>query len=77
MTGPAHHQGVTVRALTAAAGQKGDADYEKGGCDQTAFPRFGRLVSVANGGQCNLKREAFRHGASREEVSDVSAELYP
>lgn len=47
-------------------GKEGDADEGEGGCDQTAFPRLGGLVSIANGGQCDLKGEGLRRGAPRE-----------
>lgn len=75
--GPAHHTRENTRDTHRWKGEKGDADQGKGGCDQTAFPRFGCLVSVANCGQCDLKREEFRREASQgEDINDVSAELH-
>lgn len=47
-------------------GEEGDADEGESGCDQTALPRLGGLVSVANGGQCDLQGEGLRRGSPRD-----------
>lgn len=55
------HQGDTY----GRKGKEGDADQGKGGCDQAALPCFGRLVSVADGGQRDLKGEEAGRGAAQ------------
>ena len=53
--GPVCHTRVNVEGTHRWKGKKGDADQGEGGRNQTALPRLGCLVPVADGGQCDLK----------------------
>lgn len=65
--GPACRTRVNVGGTHRRKGKKGDADQGEGGRNQTALPGLGRLVPVADGGQCDLQREGLRRGAPRAE----------
>lgn len=60
---------IYIKGTYCWKGKKRDTNQGEGGSNQTAFPRFGGLVSVANSGQCDLRTEEFRHEVPRKGTS--------